>query len=222
MMASLTDAAWAEICAATERTFDVEVRAFLSTVLFEEYPAFAYDRARVAKALRRAERMLKHLDAFAELYRQARLSRLSRDQLQAMVTGRADAFMPDDVKSECDLWCLRILRSRTEATLLGARAIRRANARRKSVQREWLYHRLCTIWLDHFHAFDLSYSRPAKGGEPYGPLIAFMRAAIQQIMPEDAPSAETMSDAIARERRERENLKQLTLQLRERERRMVD
>jgi hypothetical protein len=130
--------------------------------------------------------------------------------------------MPDDVKSECDLWCLKILRRRTEATWLGARAIRRANAGRKSVQREWLYHRLCTAWLDHFHAPDLRYSRPAKGGEPYGPLIAFMIAAIRQIMPEDAPSAETVRDAIDRERRERDNVKQLTLPLWERERRMVD
>jgi hypothetical protein len=100
--ASLTDAAWAEICAAAKHAPDAEARAFLSAVLFEEYPAFARmnDRARVAKALRRAERMLKHLDAFAELYWQARLSRLPRDQFQVMVTGRADAFTMEQIAKQ--------------------------------------------------------------------------------------------------------------------------
>jgi hypothetical protein len=69
---TLPDAAWADICAAAAGHIpDVEARAELSTILFKEYPGvFAYDRARVAAAYKRAGQMLKHLDAFAKLYRQ--------------------------------------------------------------------------------------------------------------------------------------------------------
>ena len=74
-------------------------------------------------------------------------------------------------------------------------------------QREWLYHRLCTIWLDHFHAPGLSLTRG-------GPLIRFMLAALRQIMPqEELPDPETVRDGIKRERKERTKAAQLSLEL---------
>jgi hypothetical protein len=194
--AALTDSAWADICAAAGRTPDAEARAELSAILFDEYPAFAYDRARVAKALRRGGRMLKHLGAFA-------------------LDHRAQFPRADDIKTERDLFYIQRLYWRAEAVWIIARALRRANAGHRNTQREWLYHRLCGVWLDHFGARSLSYSVPSLGGPPYGPLIAFMLAAIRQVVSEEAlPSPETVRDAIDRDRRERENAKQLVLRLR--------
>jgi hypothetical protein len=190
----LSDQAWRDFCAAAVAaglTPDAEARAFLSAVLFEEYPAFARmnDRARVAKGLRRAERMLKHLAAFADDYR-AQPS-------------------PDVVETEAHFWCMRLLRQYAEANWLGARVIRRANAGRKSVPREWLYHRLCSIWLDNFGG-ELTVRVPPLGGPPYGPLIDFILAAFRQVASADElPSPETVRDAIDREDRERKLLRQL-------------
>ena len=187
MAATVSDEAWAEICAAAGRTPDAEARATLSKILFDEYPAYFYDRERVARARKRAERMLKHLGAFAEDHR-AQFTRI------------------DDIKTERDLFYIQRLQWRAGAVWGAARAIQRE----KNNQRKQLYHRLCDVWLDHFGARALSYSVPSLGGPPRGPLIAFMLAAMRQIMPEDAlPSPETVRDAIDRERRERESAKQL-------------
>jgi hypothetical protein len=195
MAGALSDQAWAGICTAAERTPDAGARARLSTILFEEYPAFAYDPERVAAALRRSERMLKHLGALAADYR----VQFSDD---------------DDVRTERDLWCLEMLRQRAEAVWLVARAIRRAHRGHRNVQREWLCSQLCTIWLYDFHA-PLTYSVPSWGGPPYGPLIAFMQAAIREVVSEDEelPSPAAIRDAILRERDERENARQLGLLL---------
>src|SRR5262249_38269687 len=154
-------------------------------------PVFAYDQARVAEELAVQGKMLKQLGGFAEGYRQTWLPRLPVDELHAILTRRAMPWLPrlpaeDEyqaaikVKTERDLWALQGLWSRTQAKLLTAQVIRHANAKHKNVQREWLYHRLCSVWLDHFHA-ELTYSRPPKGGPPYGPTIAFIRAAFRQI-----------------------------------------
>src|SRR5262249_7609564 len=72
--AALSDEAWARICAAAGKHKpplipDAGTRERLSTILFEEYPAFHYDRERVAAALRRSERMLKNLKRLADDYR---------------------------------------------------------------------------------------------------------------------------------------------------------
>jgi hypothetical protein len=218
----LSSKAWADICAAAGRAPDAGTRERLSTILFEEYPAFAYDRERVKAALRQGELMLKHLDAFAKEYRPIWLPRLSEDQAGAIFTGRASAVLTDK-SIERDCWAIAKLRQRAEGLWLFARAIRRAHVGKKSVQHEWLYHRLCTIWLDHFHAPDLRYSRAHAGGDPYGPLIAFMLLAMRQIMPEaKLPAPETVSDGIDRERRERENAKQLYFSFLARRSRMVD
>jgi hypothetical protein len=215
----LSDEAWARICAAAERAPDAGTRERLSTILFEEYPAFHYDRKRVAEAYKRAEQMLKHLNAFAELYRQAFLPCLPVDQLPAILTGRASPVVPKDVRAEPegtepkdvrterDFCSIAALRLRAEDNWLTARAIRRANARRANVQHEWLYDRLCAVWLYDFHA-PLTYSVPSRGGPPYGPLIAFILAAAGLVMSEP-PSPETVRDAIDRERMERENARQL-------------
>jgi hypothetical protein len=194
---ALSDQAWADICAAAEHTPDAETRAVLSVILFEEYPAFHYDRKRLAEAYRRSERMLKHLDAFTADY-----------CAEFAPADNAATAVTNTVRITPDLWAIEGLRKQALALWLYARAIRRANKGRKSVQREWLYHRLCTVWLDHFHAPRLKYSRPARGGDPYDPLIAFMLAAMRQIVPK-LPDPETVADAIDRERIERENAKQL-------------
>ena len=67
--ATLTDAAWAEICAAAKHASDAEARVVLSAILFNDYPGFTYDRARVAAAAKRARRMLKNFAAFEADYR---------------------------------------------------------------------------------------------------------------------------------------------------------
>ena len=177
----------------------------LSAVLFEEYPVFAYNREHVAMRNKRAERMLRHLDAFAELYRQAWRPHLPADEFEAILAGRAEAFIADNVKTERDLWSIARLRQRTEAVLLYTDIIRYANARNQSTQRAMLYHRLFTVWLDHFHAAQLTYSRQAT--EPSGPLVDFILTAMRQIMPEDGlPSREAVRDNIDDERRGREQL----------------
>src|SRR5262249_33700529 len=119
-------------------------------------------------------------------------------------------FTDDDARTERDLWGLEGVRQRAEAAWLTARAIRR----RANVQHEWLYNRLCTVWLYDFHA-PLTYRRPSRGGDPYGPLIAFMLAVAALVMPE-LPSPETLRAAIDGERIERENARQLGLFLKDR------
>jgi hypothetical protein len=195
--AALSDQAWADICAAAGRMpgSEAEARAELSAILFDEYPAFRYDRKRVAAAYVRAVRMEKHLDAFAAAH-------------------QAQFRSADEIKTERDRFYIQRLRWRVLSVKLAARAIRRANARHSSTQREWLYYRLCGVWLDHFGAA-LTYSVPPLGGPPYGPLMAFVHAAFEQLGG-DIPSPETVRDAIDRERSARENVKQLVLELRNR------
>jgi hypothetical protein len=191
---ALTDAAWAEICAAAKHAPDAEARAVLSGIVFKQYPAFAFDRESTIRDQERAARMLEHLDAFAELYREA--CHFPADQFEHVLAGRAEAFVPNNIQTERGIWCIARLRRRTMAVWQCAHTIRAANARRKNEQRALLYHWLCTVWLEHFHQ-ELTYSRPEGGGKPYGPLIAFMLTAMRQIMPEDElPSPETVRDFI--------------------------
>jgi hypothetical protein len=72
MPPALTKTAWAKICAAAGRkpAAEAEARATLSRILYDEYPAFAYNRERVAKDIECAQQKLKQIDAFAKLYRQ--------------------------------------------------------------------------------------------------------------------------------------------------------
>ena len=187
----LTDEAWFEICEAAGLPPGPEARAVLSTCLFVEYPALARDRKRVAETLRQSERMLKRLDAFTELYRQA--------------------WFPDDERTERDLWCLKMVRQRPEHTWLACRAIRRANRRRSAPQHEWLVSRLSSIWLWDFRGGDLTVTIPSLGGPPGGRLIRFLMAAMRQIMSE-LPSPDTLRDMIDRERQGRDDAKQLGLE----------
>lgn len=216
MAAALSDEAWAKICKAARLTPDDEARSALATLLFEEYPTFAYDRERVKAKFLRSERMLKHLAEFAELYRQAWLPDLPVDQFQAILMGRASVIT--DVRTEADLWWIKMLWRRPEHDWLYADAIRRANKGQKNRQREWLYHRLCGIWLDHFHANDLTVTVPPWGGPPEGPLIEFMLAAMRQVIPrsELPKSTETLRYAIDREREARARTAQYSLALQQR------
>ena len=218
MAGVLSDQAWAAICAAAGQHKpplipDAEARERLSKVLFEDYPVFAYDRERVAAALRRSEQMLIHLGAFAEFYRQAWLPHLPQDEVDVIFAGRASAFIDDKDKSiERDCWSIAMLRQRAEAAWLTARAIRRAHRGHRNVQREWLCNQLCTVWLWDFHAPDLTCSVPSWGGAPYGPLIEFLRAAIREVVAEEElPSPYALRDAIRREAAEREKARQFGL-----------
>jgi hypothetical protein len=195
---ALSDEAWAGICVAAERTPDAGTRERLSKILFEEYPAFAYDRKRVARAFKNSTRMLKCLAAFEAAY-QTEFTLVDE-------AARANA-VTDTVRVTPDLWAIEGLRKQALGLWLYARAIRRANARRANAQHEWLYDKLCMVWLYDFHA-PLHYSVPSRGGPPYGPLIAFILAAAGLVMSEP-PSPETVRDAIDRERMERENARQL-------------
>jgi hypothetical protein len=198
---ALTDEAWAEICAAAARhdpplVPDDGTREEMSAVLFSKYPS--YDRERLAATFRRAERMLKHLAAFEADY-------------------CANIQLPtDDVKTEADLWFVKMLRRRPDALWNGCQALRRANEGHRNSRYEWLVSQLCGIWLDHFRAPYLTVSVPATGGEPRGPLMDFMRAALRQAMPKQ-PKAQALRKAIYRERIGRENAKQLWLELKQRE-----
>jgi hypothetical protein len=211
MPRDLIERAWIEICEAARLLPDADARAEMSACLFVEYPGMGYDRERVATALRRSERMLKHLKTSAEQYRQAWLPDFTVDQLDVVVTGRAMAVV-DDVRTARDLWCIAMLHRRAEATWLAACALRRANRGHHDSQREWLISRLCGIWLENFNGQHLGVSRPSRGGKPGGPLIRFLTAAMRQIMPL-LPDAETLADAIERERAERQNARQLRLKL---------
>jgi hypothetical protein len=234
-MPSLSDEAWAAICAAAGRKHPPDdetaasilirgepassARAAVSAILFEEYPAFAYDREHIAQARERSRRMLKLLAELAELYRQTYLPDLPVDELKAILTGRAQPWIVDDLKTERDLRGIALLRRRPEALWLVACAIRRAHAHKKSVQWEWLIHRLCGVWLDCFHG-ELTFTVPPLGGAPRGPAIEFLRAAISQVEPEPSPA--TVRDGMRRERAERENARQMALDLRRRSARMPD
>jgi hypothetical protein len=209
--AALSDEAWAKICKAAGRPPDAEARAALTSLLLDEYPAFAYDRKRVEAALLRSKRMLKRLAAFEADYR---------------VQFPSDVWKTDRhyenkrniaIKTERDLSSLEVLRRRVEAVWLVACAIRRANKGQGDQQREWLYHRLCGIWLDHFHGETLTVTVPPWGGPPEGPLIEFVLAAMRQIMPRRQlpKSTESVRYAIERERKERDRAAQLWLDLRQ-------
>jgi hypothetical protein len=196
---ALSDAAWREICEPAELDTDADARAELSVCLFIEYPAFTYDRKRVAADLRRDSAKLKHYKALAELYQQT------------------PPLPGDDIKRERDLFYIERLHRRALAGVLACRAIRRANRRRSNPQREWLISRLSGIWLYNFGAPDLTYTVPSWGGPPSGPLIEFLLAAMRQIVPHDKlPKAHAWRDLIDRERRARENARQLRLDLRRR------
>jgi len=90
------------------------------------------------------------------------------------------------------------------------RAIRRAHhGSHDRVQKEWFYHRLCTIWLYDFNAPSLSFSRPTGGGPAFGPLISFILAAAELVMAK-RPTPDNVADAVVRERKEREYARQLS------------
>ena len=195
MAGALTDGGWLEICEAAAGLIpDADARGELSACLFVEYPALAYDRKTVAATLRRSTACLKYCNRLAALYRE--------------VEPR-----PDNIMTERDLYFIKILYRRALAHMLACKAIRRANAKRKDSQREWLVSRLCGIWLNNFNAPDLTVTVPPTGGPPRGPLIAFLITTMRQIMPSAVPSPATLRDTIDRERKERENAKQLKLQL---------
>jgi hypothetical protein len=219
--AALSDQAWAKICAAAEQHTpplipDAGTRERLSTVLFEQYPIFHYDGEQVAAVLHQSERMLSTLDKFAGLYRQAYWPELSADQFEVILSGRADAVAADRPDAQFGFWCITRLRRQVLRELLAARAIRRAHRGRGDPQFEWLCNQLCTAWLWDFHAPDLRYWVPSWGGSPRGALIAFMLAAIGEVIvkEEDLPSPYALRDAIVREREERPNALQLGLFLR--------
>ena len=209
MADALSDEAWARICAAAERTPDAGTRAALSALLYKEYPGFRYDAEKTAATRRRAERMLKAVAALEADYQMQFTLQSVQDEDE---DENAVAYRE---RTERDLWGLKGVRQRAEAVWLLAHTIQCAHARHASVQDAWLYHRLCAIWRNHFHAVRLTYD--TSGGEPHGPLVEFILAAMRQIMPEDAlPARWTVRDAIDRENSERANAKRFGKFLRRR------
>ena len=132
MPTALTNTAWGKICAAAGRTpkAEAEARATLSAVLLHEYPNFAYHRERVIGDRERGERMVEHLDAFAELYRQRWLPRLPVDDLQVILEGRACPFGVDD-RIKAHLWWIRRLRLLALSQGDAAWSKQRANAKNR-------------------------------------------------------------------------------------------
>jgi hypothetical protein len=212
---SLSDEVWVEFCAAAQRTPEIGTRERLSRILFEEYPVFAYDRERVKENLRLGESMLMYLGAFAEIYRQAWLSHLSEEEVEAVFTGRALAFLDDKVV-ERGCWAIVKLRQQAEAIWAPADAVLRAHHGRRNVQKAWLYGQLCHVWIWDFHG-TLTVTIPPLGGAPGGPLIDFLLAALRQAVPKKKlPNAYGLRKVIRREREGRERARQLGLFLQER------
>jgi hypothetical protein len=232
--ASSDQAWWAEICTAAGRHRpDAEARAVLSKVLFEDYPGFTFDRERTIAAAKRFEHMLEHLAAFEADYRVQFPPppdgwwKTDRDYERRR--GRHDPARQwrenkrnNAIKIERDLHYLEDLRRRTEHDLLIARTLQDANEGRRNLPRSMLYTWLCSVWIDHFGG-ELTYDRSAGelGGEPGGPLVEFILAAMRQVMAEDElPKRETVRDNIDRDRCGREELafgrEKLALQARNR------
>jgi len=209
----LPEQVWADICAAAGRaglTPEPETRPVLTLILLKRYPAFVYDRERVDTALHETELMLKRLATFAELYWRRWWPELPENEFEAILDGRAEPFVSGNKKTEYDLWSIARLRRRPLGLLARCRVLRSANARKANTQRVWLIGRLCDVWLDHFNGQHLGVSRPSQGGKPYGPLIDYLLAAMRAVIPEHAlPDPETLDDAITRECKERENVRQL-------------
>jgi hypothetical protein len=67
-----------------------------------------------------------------------------------------------------DYDAIELLRRPSMKELSIERFIRRANARRKSIQREDFYRRLCLAWVNHFHGQLNKISVPPTGGPPQG------------------------------------------------------
>jgi hypothetical protein len=193
MPGALDDQAWADICAAAAKHVpDAEARAEMSACLFVEYSAMGAvvsDRAHVKAMHDRAQKIGNEAAKLAASIR------------QQMAARRRPPASEDHDPLWRDLRHVNVVFQSAKRQMLGYRAIRRANKGRKDEMREWLISRLCGIWLDHFHAPKLAYSRNRRG-QPGGPLIRFMLAAMRQIM-RDLPSPETMGDAIDRERCDR-------------------
>jgi hypothetical protein len=187
MPSALSNAAWAKICAAAERRpkAEAESRAMLSAVLFDEYPVFRYDREHVVGDRERGKQMLEHLDAFAELYRQRWLPSLTDDEFEAIIlTLKASPFVADDVRTEAHLWWLSRLRLHALALRDHAHRKQLSNTKNADSQRDWLVHRLCEVWLDHFQ------DPPPEGqparlppvGPARTPLVNFIGACMRRVM----------------------------------------
>lgn len=195
---ALSDSDWRAICGAARRAPDDEAAARAEvSAIFAEHSAFAYNRARWAQALKRSDGALKALKTL-EVARRAQF------------VADATRFLPDDARTVADLYWIKMLRQRWEAIWLAARAIRRAHKGKKNVQHEMLTHRLCGVWLDHFHG-ELRVAVRARDGTPRGPCIAFLRVAMSQVVPKPSPA--TLRDAVYRERDEREAARQYSLDL---------
>jgi hypothetical protein len=225
MAGALTDEAWAEICAAAKRhdpplTPDADTRAEISAVLFYEYANMRIPRERMAKIVAKgaAPSMLRAIDKFAAKYRQLWQPHRSVEEFRANVEGFASPLA--DPRTQAHIFGMKILRRFVLANLEASKFIRAAYPKNMRSEREWLYFRLCKIWLDHFHAPYLTYTVPSLGGPPCGPLIEFLQAAMRQVMPE--PSPETLRDAIDRVGADIEHNKQEVLFEWERRERQCD
>jgi hypothetical protein len=197
--AALTNTQWRKLCDAAGRRPKAvaEAREMLSAVLFDEYPAFRYDPEAVARDHERAQQMVEHLDAFAELYRQRWLPHLPVDEFQAIITRRA--FPVANKREYPALYWIGMLRLLAVTLEDRVELKRHTDAKNRSAQREWLYRRLCDVWLDYFEGPEL----PA--GRARTPLVNFMLEAMRQIRTRlTLPRPDTVRDNIERERQARD------------------
>jgi hypothetical protein len=190
---------------------EAATRAALSAILCVEYPAFAYDAKRVAQTLARAKRMLRLL---------ATLEANHRAQFAGAGLLGGPPSRLTDMATERDVAAIEAMRLRWETMLAGMEMLRSAHKGRRKVQHDSLMHRLCGVWLDHFHG-ELRAIVPALGGPPTGPCIEFLCAAISLVAP-DFTSPATIRDSMYRERDGRKRARQMSLDLRARRGSMLD
>jgi hypothetical protein len=218
MPPALSEEVFDSICDGTEprRPHDKpRARAALSRILLEEYPNFRFDRSKIIAKQKQAETLMDRLRTFTNMYRSVYAPLISVGEFEAILTGRSLPYLVDDIRTEHGLWCIAKLWQRIDAEIEFCVIMRRANERHQDTQRVWLYHRLCTVWLDHFAQASLEdYNR--EGGQPSGPLIEFILRSARQVLTK-LPSREAIRDNIERERGERLNAHRIAVEIWERE-----
>ena len=119
--------------------------------------------------------MREHLDAFEADYRVQFPSDVWKTDLRLR-----DQAQHRRSEIERDLFYVEGLAAASGGVLLVATASRVPMTGRERAAREWLYHRLCELWLDHFQAAPPGFRRSACCARP---LVNFILAAMRQIMP---------------------------------------
>jgi hypothetical protein len=108
---------------------------------------------------------------------------------------RVEALVTDELGAD-------LIQSRVRARVEGYGMLARSVKGKCDPARDWLYWRLMAIWSNSLGG-TLTVSVPSQGGDPGGPLIRFLVAAVG-IAVGKAPNAHTLRTVIRRERRHRQ------------------